>query len=145
MSIKIEIKGSGLFCLDTVTGVYIISEPSKYMWYKEDDLLIGRVSFYYANSLEGDEVSKKEIPFFNLSDAVDVNDVAFTEGTLRDFCTANMGKPNAGSTALTTTKSGWGNYVDNISTNISIGTTPVKITFNGLGSTTNTDFFARRQ
>ncbi len=62
MSIKIEIIGNALVCTDTVTSDIIISQPSKDTWYKEDELQIGRIIFYDANGLKGEELITKDFP-----------------------------------------------------------------------------------
>ncbi len=91
MAIKIEIVGNALVCTDTVSTEIIISQPSKDVWYKEDKLQIGKIQFYDANGLKGENRISEDFPFILLSDAVDDTLTAFNEATFRNFAITNLG------------------------------------------------------
>ena len=101
MAKKIEIIDNALIVTDTISSKIEVSEPAKDYWYKESDLQIGRITFFDANGLKGEE--QITIPFINLTDAVDSGLTPFSEATFRDFCTANLGKssPTVEGTLLT--------------------------------------------
>ena len=52
MSKKIEIKGKALVVTDTVTTDIELTQPQTRVWYKEDDLQGGRISFYDLDGTE---------------------------------------------------------------------------------------------
>jgi len=101
MSKKIEISGKGLLVTETVGGAIELSEPFARTWYKEADLIRGRISFYDLDGTNNVGGSFKPI---DLADAVDSALVAFTESSFRTFCTDNLGGFSPGvSASLTTT------------------------------------------
>lgn len=92
MAIKIEIIGGALVCTDTITSEIVISQPSKDIWYKENDLdSLDRISFYDSNGISGGAVNSIELPTIQLSDAVDVNLSGFVASTFREFATNFLG------------------------------------------------------
>lgn len=85
---KIEILGQALSITDTVNSNIDLSEPKGRVWYNEDSLKNGIITFYDIDSTE--KVSTNLISL-NLSDAVDSSLVAFTESTFRTFAQNNLG------------------------------------------------------
>jgi hypothetical protein len=84
MSIKIEIINNALVCTDTVSSEILISQPSKDIWYKERDLITGRISLYKTN-IDADRGADIELPYITLSDAVNSALAAFTVLSFRTF------------------------------------------------------------
>lgn len=112
MAKKIQIVGSALTVTDTVSGLIILSQPSRDIWYKESDLQnLQRISFYDANGIKGSGVYTKEIPVISLSEAIDENDIAFNEITFREFATNFLGRKSfLGSGGIESL--GWAQYKD---------------------------------
>ena len=84
MSVKIQIINNALVCTDTVSSAILISQPSKDFWYKERDLIDGRISFYNTN-LNSERGGNEELQYIQLSNSVDGGLVAFTEVSFRAF------------------------------------------------------------
>ena len=92
MAKKIEIIGSALVVTDTVSGLILISQPSRDIWYKESELTENnRIAFYDCNGLNGSQIYSDEMPLIFLEDAVDATLVSFTAETFRQFCTNFLG------------------------------------------------------
>ncbi len=98
MAKKIEIVGKALVVTDTVSGTIELTQPPVRTWYKEDDLQVGRISFY---DLDGTEDISGTFDPINLADAVDGSLVAFTESTFRTFAQDNLGFNSPVTGALT--------------------------------------------
>ena len=84
MSIKIEVLYNALICTDTVSGNVLISQPSKDIWYKEKDLVNGRISLYKTN-VNSEKGADEEIPYIDLSEAIDSSLSSFDASTFRTF------------------------------------------------------------
>ncbi len=98
MAKKIEIVDKALVITDTISGKIELTQPPVRTWYKEDDLQIGRISFY---DLDGTEDISGTFDPINLADAVNSSLVAFTETTFREFAQGNLGFSRAsGSEAI---------------------------------------------
>lgn len=92
MAKKIEIIGSAIVVTDTITGLIIISQPTKDTWYKENDLSdIDRISFYDTNGIKGGAIYSKALAPFQLSEAIDENDTPFNKASFRELCVNYLG------------------------------------------------------
>lgn len=85
MAIKIEKDGGLLICTDTTSNAVVISKMIRNTWYKENELDSGRIVFYDTDEAAGDNITGRNYPVIDLSDAVDIDDVSFTENTFRLF------------------------------------------------------------
>lgn len=113
MAIKIQIIGSALVCTNTDTSDIIISQPSKDVWYKEDQLqTLSRIAFYDSNGIKGAGIYTDEMPPFELSEAIDENDVAFNIVTFREFATNFLGYDAVGQQQALSSSTGWAEYRD---------------------------------
>jgi hypothetical protein len=110
MAVKIQIIGSALVCTDTITDNILISQPSRDVWYKQNDLQeLERISFYDSNGIKGSEIYTDEMPTIQLADAVNENDIPFNHVSFREFATNFLGFDSSPQKA-------WARYDDGVYT-----------------------------
>ena len=120
MAKKIEINGSALIVTDTISGLIIISQPSKDIWYKEKDLSeIDRVSFYDANGIQGGAIYSKDLVPFQLSEAIDKDGTPFNQASFREFCVNYLGYDRLSDETNSVNQLGWALYRDTVYTSAS--------------------------
>lgn len=89
MAIKIYTSGNALRAEDTSSGINILDVPKSRVYYFNAKLNqstpIVKIGYLPLNN------NDQPVLEINLSDAVDVNSVAFTADTFREFCNANLG------------------------------------------------------
>tara|TARA_R110002049_G_scaffold309180_1_gene518122 strand:- start:12934 stop:13713 length:780 start_codon:yes stop_codon:yes gene_type:complete len=111
--VKIEIIVGALVCTDTDSGLILISQPSKDIWYKEKDLTeLDRISFYDANGIQGGAIYSKELPTIQLNEAVDSSLNPFTATSFREFATNFLGYDSVFLTSNSLSSLGWAQYSD---------------------------------
>ena len=89
MSIKIKVDGSSVQATNTETGIIIIKEPTNSVWYVESRLQDGVIQLYDSN--DSQRISANFQVIF-LSEAINEDNIAFTEDTFRDFVFENLGQ-----------------------------------------------------
>ena len=88
MAFKIFIVGSSIRVDDLTENKIIISQPARDTWYQEESLARGVIQLYDDNSPR-QNVGLYDLIF--LSDAVDENNIPYTEETFRLFVYNNLG------------------------------------------------------
>lgn len=105
MAYKFEIIGQALIVTDTGAGDVIAEYPKGDIYYKNHDLVADSKIQIYDTS--GVVASSSELLSTDLSNAVDGNDIAFTESSWREFARQNLGFNTGGGTGK-----GWDGQVE---------------------------------
>ena len=87
MNVKIERIGDSIQITNSIGDVLLCQNITD-VWYSEQSLKRGVIQLYDSNSFRSDVANYNS---YFLSEAVNENDVEFTEETFRDFVFNNLG------------------------------------------------------
>ena len=99
MAVRIRIKGASIECTDLSIPKILLRQPSISVWYVESKLVDGIIQLYDS---DGNKRIRANYELIYLSNAIDSDNMPFTESSFRSFAQNNLsgGTPSTAETFI---------------------------------------------